>query len=209
MSRIVIAGAGDFGREVASWLETDDGYRGQDEVVFIDDNPDSLAAHPRLATRLIGSMQDYVCELNDRVLMGVSGPAAKRRIAGLLESRGVVFSTFIHRSAIRALSATVGEGSVICPNAVISSDARIGRFVTANVFSSIGHDASVGDYASLMSHVDVTGWVNVGEDCFLGSHASVLPRVVVEAEATVGAGSVVIRRVVRGSTVVGVPARRL
>lgn len=209
MSRVVIVGAGDFGREVAAWLAHDEVFRGNDDVVFIDDDPEVLARHPRLASQLVGSIREFVPGHGDRILMGISNPRVKRDVVGLLGARGVTFSTFVHRSVICAESAEVGQGTIVCPNAVISSDARLGQLVTVNVSASVGHDATVGDFASLMSHVDVTGWVSIGESCFLGSHASVLPRVKVEPESTVGAGSIVIRRVARGTTVMGVPARRL
>ena len=61
----------------------------------------------------------------------------------------------------------------------------------------------------LSAHVDLTGFVSADEGAFFGSHASVLPKVHVGAFAKVGAGSVAVRHVPAGTTVMGVPAKRI
>ena len=55
----------------------------------------------------------------------------------------------------------------------------------------------------------MTGGVQLAEGVFMGSHAVVVPKVTVGAYAVIGASSVVIRKVASGSTVFGVPAKRI
>jgi len=209
MNRVVVVGAGDFGREVAAWIRSDAVFLNGDTVYFIDDNPQALSRHPHLVGQLIGPISSFSPAPGDRIVVGTSSPDTKVHFAELLTTRAASFTTFVHHSVIRADSSFIGEGSVICPNVVIASDARIGGLATLNIGSTVGHDAIVGDYASIMSHVDVMGWTKIGRGAFVGSHASVLPRVEVESESVVGAGSVVVRRVERGATVMGSPARTL
>lgn len=209
MNRVVVVGAGDFGREVAVWLKHDRLFMGSDTLVFIDDNTEAFARHTDLQASLIGSIEAYEPLQGDRVLMGISNPATKKIVDNKLSSRNVQFSTFIHNSVIVAYDATVSNGCIICPNATVASGAFIDRLVTINISSTVGHDAHLGAYSSLMSHVDITGWVSTGECCFFGSHASILPRTFIGSNSKVGAGSVVIRRVAEDSTVMGVPARKI
>lgn len=209
MSRIIILGAGNFGRELFSWLEDDVGYRGDSELVFADDTSDPLARHGCLQVHLIGPIDSLVYSPSDRVLMGMTEPGGKRRVHERLARRSIRLATFVHRTATVAARSDLGEGAVVCPMAVVGPFVRLGSAVTVNLAATIGHDAQIGSYSSLMSHVDVTGWCVIGEEVFLGSHATMVPGRVIEDRATIGAGSVVVRRVEAGTTVFGVPARRL
>ena len=92
---------------------------------------------------------------------------------------------------------------------MLTSDIRVGRFVTVNNCATIGHDAVVGDYTSLSCHADITGFCKVGEGVFFGSHGGMIPSTSVGDWALVGAGSMVIMAVPPGATVVGVPAKRI
>lgn len=209
MGRAVVAGSGDFGRDVVAWLLHDNQFLGDDEIVMLDDNELALALHPRLQARYAGTISDYKPVPGDRLLMGIASPAIKKRLSTWAEERGIEFSTFIHSSVIVASGAQIGCGSIICPNAVISTSTNLGRLVTVNLATTVDHDATVGDFSSLMNQVDITGWARIGESVFVGSHATVLPQVRVGNEAVIGAGSVVRNDVLPSTTVAGVPARNL
>jgi sugar O-acyltransferase (sialic acid O-acetyltransferase NeuD family) len=207
MSRIIIVGAGDFARELESWIHHDDEFSKGADTFFIDDDSRALEKFPRVKDRLLSPIHSFTPQIGDRMVLGVSNPKLKQVIVELFLSNSIELTTFIHHSVITAEDSVIGRGSVMCPGSVVSVGARIGSFVTVNLHATIGHDARIGDYSSLMSHVDVTGRSVLGKGVFMGSHSIVLPGVIVEEGATVGSGSVAIRRVAQGSTVFGVPAR--
>lgn len=209
MGRVVVAGSGDFGRDVVAWLLHDRQYLGAHEILMLDDSESALAFHPQLQAHYSGTISDYEPAPGDRLLMGISSPTAKRKLSRWAEGKRIEFSTFIHHSAIVAGGAQIGQGSIICPNAVISTSAVLGKLVTVNLATTVDHDATVGDFTSLMNQVDITGWARIGEGVFIGSHATVLPQVRVGDEAIIGAGSVVRNDVPPSTTVAGVPARIL
>jgi serine acetyltransferase len=91
----------------------------------------------------------------------------------------------------------------------LTANVTLGSFVAVNVYSTIGHDASLADGCTLSGHCDVTGGATLREGVFMGSHAAVLPRIEVGAYARIGAGSIVTRRVAPASTAFGVPARTI
>lgn len=208
MKRLVLAGAGGFGREVFSWAATN-GPRGLwREVVFIDDNAQALA-ETAFPARIDGPIADYRPAEDDVAAITVGDPATKKRLHQVLASRGTRFATLIHPSAVVGATSEIGEGCIVCPGCVVTANAQVGRHVTLNVYATVGHDAVVADYSTIGGHADVTGGACLGEGVFLGSHAVVAPRVRVGAFAVIGAGSVALRNVGDRTTVLGVPGNNL
>lgn len=212
MSRLIVVGAGDFAREVL-WIARDliaGGTVTWSLGGFLDDDIEGAQRRLRqsgVQLPILGRTSTYAPDANDVFACAIASPDAKLRICESLKERGAKFVNIVHPTAIVAPSARMGVGVVICHHTVISVDVVVGSFVALNVSSSVGHDAVIGDGCTLSAHVDITGHVVVGRGVFLGSHASVLPGVKVEDFSVVGAGSVAIRRVKTGTTVMGVPAK--
>ncbi len=210
MSRLVIVGAGPFGRELYGWVRRSVGFLREGETVgFLDDDDQALSGFSSLGDRYLGTIVEYRPSPDDRCLMSLASPESKQTVAKRLLAVGAKFTTFVHESVILNDHVTIGIGSVICPNVVLSCYAKVGDFVTINLSTTVGHDAEVGSFSSLMAHVDITGNASLGEFVFVGSHATVLPGTRVGERAVIGAGSAVIRRVSPRSTVLGVPARQI
>lgn len=207
--RLLIVGAGSLGREVHGWIRNDRAWKGTAFGGFLSDDPNSLASHPHYSPGIIGPVQSFVPLAGDRLVMAISDPKSKLILADLLESKGGAFVPYVHPTAILSDHVKLGRGVVICPNVVVSCDAAIGDFATINIGCTIGHDVVLGRGATLSAHVDITGFASVGEGAFFGSHASILPRAKVGAYAKVGAGTVVLRSVNPGATVMGVPAKQI
>ena len=210
VKRLLIVGAGDFGRELFCWMTTDARHGVEWEVAgFLDDNPDALAACPQYSPGVVGAISDYTPSNNESLIMAIAAPAARLRIAEELTSRGAEFETWIHPTVIESRFHSVGRGSVICPNSIISCDVTIGEFVILNLGVAVGHDAVIGDGCTINSHSDITGHVRIGRGTFLGSSVSIIPHVTVGENCTIGAGSTVVRRVRTGNTVMGDTAKRI
>lgn len=176
---------------------------------YLDDNLEALRDYLGYEPGVVGTIKDYRPQTGDGLIMAIANPKDKLETARRLETLGGEFQTFVHPSVLMGRHVTIGRGTVICPNAVVSCDAVLGEYVTINIGCSIGHDVILGAGTTLSAHVDVTGFAKVGEGSFFGSHAAVLPRAKVGAWAKVGAGSVVLRNVKEGATVMGVPAQQI
>ncbi len=207
--RVILVGAGGFGREVISWAADAHIHKNFPKIFgFLDDNSNALNNFSYGITCL-GDFESYQPHADDVFLLGVANPTIKDKAVKLLKSKGGMFITLIHPTAVIAKTAAIGEGAVICPFALISADTKIGDFVTINVMSSIGHDSVIGDYSTLSGHVDITGQVVVGESVFFGSGVKVVPRIKIHSGAKIGAGCTVMRSVSAGTTVYTTPARKL
>lgn len=215
-NKLVIMGAGGFGREVYAWLldsiKTGDCSATDDTVWeiagFIDDVSNAPDIFPGLPP-ILAKIDEFVPGPNTYVVCAIANPAAKKLLTERLLGKGVQFFTLIHPTVVIGTNVVIGQGAVICPFTVLSTDLVVGDFVTINSSCTIGHDTRIADFCTLSGHCDVTGGVTLLEGAFLGSHAVIVPKVVVGEYSVVGAGSVVIRKVAPGVTVFGVPAKRI
>lgn len=211
MKNIVIIGAGDFGKEVA-WLI--DGINGvvptYNILGFLDDNANKEGATIngikclgpiRLLSRL--TKTDDVC-----AVIAIQHGQVRKAIVESLPSFSR-WETLIHPSANISNLAKIGAGCIICAGCNISVNVTISDQVLMNLSVTIGHDCSIGNYASMMSGVVVSGHVVLKEAAYLASNCTIVPGMKIGANAKVGAGSVVIRNVREGTTVMGVPAKLL
>lgn len=203
MQRVLILGAGGFGREVLAWVKTTWDCR---DIGFLDDNPQA-GNDPRLRAPVIATFQAYQPRPDDLFLCAVGDPNLRHAMITSLKTRGGRFGTLIHPTALVAEGARIGEGVLICPFALISADAEVQDGAAIYYHSSIDHDATVGAWSQISAHCDITGGATLGNKVFMGSHACVLPRIKVGNEAVIGAGAVVNRDVPAGVKVVGVPAQ--
>jgi sugar O-acyltransferase (sialic acid O-acetyltransferase NeuD family) len=207
MDRLMILGAGGFGRELCGWLRSIQPAQSRWELAgFLDADPRALD-DTGMDLPILGDPATFVPAAGDLLACGIGNPQLKRRLVTGLEQRGAAFLTVVHSSVIVGPACQLGRGCVLCPQVVVTTNVRLGDFVTLNVASTIGHDATVGSWSTINGHADVTGKCTLAQFVFLGSHAVVVPGKAVGQNSVVGAGSVVVRNVPPGCTVFGSPAR--
>ncbi len=203
---LIIIGAGGFGREVYAWArEAFDFGREWRFRGFLDDNPRALDGmdYPPI----LGDIGSYTPGEEDYFLCGLGKPELKKKVVEVLLKKGARFTSLVHPTVVIGNHVELGAGVILCPRVVVTSDIRLGDFVTLNVGSAVGHDSVVGAFTQTSAFCDITGGVSVGEGVFMGSHAAILPRVKVGDFAVIGAGSVALRNVPAGKTIYGNPAR--
>ncbi len=205
--RLILAGGGGFGRELASWADHCAAAGSLPALAgFIDDRPEAMAGH---GTPWLGGFADYRVETGDLFLLAVGNPATKARMVASLRERGGRFARLIHPSAVLGRNQQHGEGVIMAPLSMNTADTQLGDFVTLLSFSGLGHDASAGDFTTISSHVDVMGGAKVGRRVLIGSGARIMPGVSVGDDARIGAGGLVLRSVKEGTTMFAQPAKRL
>lgn len=207
-ARIVIAGAGGFGRELYAWIKGSPRYvdeREVSEIVFIDD----AVPEVEVPAPVLGTVDEYPPHADDLVLCAIGIPSVRRRVVESLARRGAVFSTFIDDRAVIGSNVSIGKGSIVCPGSVITSDIELGEQVHVNINCSIGHDVRVGDFATMSPACNLMGGVIVEDDVFMGVGATVIPRKRLGARSVIGAGSVVVKNVPSDVTSFGNPSRTI
>lgn len=204
--RILIVGAGGFGREVLHWAR--DAWPDQAATIagFLSADPGVLGDHA-LEVPILGDPAAYMPEPGDGFLLAIGIPGVRRRVAEDLEQRGATFLTLVHPSAIVLPTAMIGNGSIICPYAIVSDSVRLGRFTLMNYHSSLGHDASTGDFSVLSPYSTLGGGAAIGADAFLGLHATVGPGTRIGSRSKVSANSAALHDCPAGTLIHGVPGR--
>jgi sugar O-acyltransferase (sialic acid O-acetyltransferase NeuD family) len=205
--RVIVVGGGGFGREIICWVH-DCVAAGKLPALggYIDDEVEAL---PGYDVERVGTIQDYQPQSGDRFIVAMGEPSKKRKVVEMLQERGAQFATLIHPTCTIVRTATIGEGVILCPYAMMMPDSRADRFVSILNYSGLGHDAVAGEFTSLSSVVDVTGRCVIGKDVSIGSGARLLPGIKVGDGATIGAGAIVVRSVKPGMTVYAAPAKTL
>ena len=209
MKNLIIIGAGGFGREVYHWALDSPQYKKEWVIKgFLDDDLKASQEHP-LPVPVLEKLNDYTIAEDDVFVCALAKPEIKKKVVQAILGRGGRFTNLVHPSIQMGSNIHLGVGVIICPNTVLTTNIQLGDFVALNLFCAIGHDAVIADYCHLSSYSEVCGHAQLEEGAFLGTHSSVLQSLTVGAYATVGAGSVAIRNVKPGRTVIGVPAKEL
>jgi sugar O-acyltransferase (sialic acid O-acetyltransferase NeuD family) len=206
MKDLIIAGAGGFGREALALAKTLNSIEPQWNIRgFINDVPDALDG-VKCSHGIIGTIKDWQPSDNEVFVMGVSSPAGKEKIAGILKAKGARFVTLVHPLALVSEYVTMGEGCIINGRSSIGDNAVLGDFVNL-AGSMVGQDAVIGDFSTLTGYVNITD-AKLGKRVFVGSHAVILNRRKIGDDAYVCAGSIVFNNVKPGIKVFGNPAKK-
>lgn len=196
--RIIIAGAGRFGRELAAWLEA---YGGYDLLGFIDD-----------ASReadVISTAAEHRPIIGCEYVVAIGAASARLRVGRMLEALGCRLATIISPYAMLAQACGAARGALVLGNCSISSGVVFGRQVLVREFASVARDARLGDGAGIGAHAVVGPGAVIGSGAVLHAHCTVLPGVQIGDYADVGSGAVVTTDVEAGAMVAGNPARML
>jgi sugar O-acyltransferase (sialic acid O-acetyltransferase NeuD family) len=210
MSRLVIAGAGGFGREVLDIVEAVNSASPIfDFLGFVDDNDDlELEVLNRRGAAFLGAV-NVLADLDASYVIGIGLPSSRRSVHARIASWQRRPATLIHPASTVASEVVLGPGAVLAAGARISTNIQIGQHFHANPNATVGHDCTIGDYVTLSPGAHVSGSVTLGEGVLVGTGAVVIQGCTIGDWAVIGAGAVVVRDVAPGVTVAGVPARSL
>lgn len=204
MRDLVIIGAGDVGKFVAYHFSNLSEYR---LLGFLDDDKNkwgkSIADYS-----VLGDWTYLKRKKNISVILGVADPLSKLKIwNNLKEITGIEFPNLIHPKCWLGGNVTFGIGNIVYPGVTINYETKVKNFITINMNCAIGHNCILNDFVSLSPGVNLGGFTEISENSFIGIGANTIQSIKIGTQCTIGGGSMIIKNIPSGSTVVGNPGR--
>lgn len=207
--RAIGIGAGGHAKVLLETLQA----RGDVQVVGLLDADPALKGSEVLGVRVLGGddMLEHLHKEGVRhAFLGVGGTgdnSARRRLFELAKKSGFQLLSVVDASAVVSPSASLGEGTCLCPGSIVAAGAKLGRNVIVNTGAVVEHDCELGDHVHVASGAVLAGGVLVGDGAHIGAGASVKQGVRIGSEALVALGAAVVEDVPDGAIVAGVPAK--
>lgn len=216
LTPLVIIGAGGFGREVA-WLvrEINRACPTWELLGFVESRPE-LQGQTVGGYAVLGGnecLEELVSKHGTdlHAVLAIGTSSTRRKIVRSLTYLNLKYATLVHPSVLMekdgGMAVRVGAGSIICANNILTVDVRIGEHVIINLACTVGHDAVVGDFGTLLPTANISGNSVLGEGVLIGTGSQILEGRTIGEGTIVGAGSVVVKDLPPNCTAVGAPAK--
>jgi UDP-perosamine 4-acetyltransferase len=204
--RVIVWGAGGHGKVIVDALLASESCT---VVGILDDDKAKagtkvlgvLVSHSSADLKALSETLDF-----DHVVIGIGDNYARYKKFQQVKSRGLKAMNVIHPSAHISRFVKLGVGITILAGAVINPGTVIEDNVCVNTAASIDHDNILEASCHIFPNATLTGGVRVGQFAYVGSGAVVAPNLILNKYSQVGAGAVVLKDVVEGALVAGVPA---
>lgn len=211
MNRIVIVGAGGFGRETLDiFEEINTKEKKWDIHGFVDDDPKISGTLIR-GYPVLGNVNWLIENVeNDlKAVIAIGDNKARKIVVEKLKNAGMSFCTIIHPSVIITPHVTIGEGGIICAGSILTNNIKLGEHVIVNLDCTIGHDTIIENFVNLSPGIHVSGNNTFREGVFVGTGAVTIQGVTIGEWSVVGAGAVVIKDITPRVVAVGIPAKEV
>ncbi|WP_064091690.1 acetyltransferase [Rossellomorea aquimaris] len=146
-------------------------------------------------------------DLDTRVVVAIGNNSIRKKIVKELNLPNEAFLTVIDSSSTISRTASIGNGTVVMPKAIINADSIIGDHCIINTGAIVEHENTVESYAHISPNATLTGNVTIREGVHIGASATVIPGLEIQEWSVIGAGSTVIQPIPSHSKAVGSPAR--
>jgi sugar O-acyltransferase (sialic acid O-acetyltransferase NeuD family) len=206
--RIAFIGSGEMAKHIAHYMVEDDQF----EIAGYFDDYAPVGSivndYPILGT-LDSLEKAHAAGTFDQLINAIGFTRMEYRKETFERFSGKVpFATFIHSTALIDSTATIGEGVVIFPFALLYPGAVVEDNVFIQIRSSIT-DSHIKKHTMISGQVMVAGRSEVGECCNIGVSTTVSSDVKITNFVQTGAGTVVVKDIEESGVYAGVPSRKI
>lgn len=209
MKKLIIIGAGGFGREIAQYIDDINKLKCEYEILgYIDDDVSKIGLTYN-NIKVLGDMT-ILLELNTKyeiyVFCAIANPFIKMKKSKQIKEYGNKTINIIHPTSYISKYVTLGQNVLISPFCVLTTNIVIGDYVHINPQCGIGHDTTIDDYTTLYWSVNTGGFTHIGIAVELGTKTFIKQGIIIGDKVVSGAGAVIIKDVQSKAIVKGVPA---
>ena len=211
MKKIVIVGAGGFGREVEWLIKRINQVNPTYEMIgFVDDGKElgEKIGHSKViyTTDELSKIDEELC-----VTIAIGNAKVRKMIANKLSANpNLKFPNLIDPSVIfDEEEVTLGEGNIICGGTIMTVNINIGNYNIINLDCTIGHDDTMKDYITIYPSVNVSGNVVLNNCVEVGTGTQIIQGLSVAENTIIGASAAVVKNIEESGTYVGVPVKKI
>ncbi|MDR2153259.1 MAG: hypothetical protein LBO72_10620 [Helicobacteraceae bacterium] len=209
--KVIIIGAGGFAIELYGYIMEKRARGNAIEVVGFcakGDNGQTLKKYA-LSHLYLGDYENTEFDSDLSFLIAIGQPRIRKNIYETFKALGRKTPNFIsHGCRVNESALDMRGGNIFCPGSG-GYFYKIGECNLFNLYTSLGHDAEIGDFNVLSSYCDITGHCKIGSLNFFGSSASMLPSASIGDNNKISAGSVVYKGCKNNTIMHGNPARSM
>jgi sugar O-acyltransferase (sialic acid O-acetyltransferase NeuD family) len=206
---MIVVGAKGMAKELLEIIFSELQFK-EEEILFFDNlnNHQGKLYGKFSILKSFEEVEDYFKNNNNSFTLGLGNPQLRQKmVEKFTELGGLLTSIVSSKAKIGSFNTSLGKGCQIMQGVVITNDVKLGMGVLVNLNTTISHDCEIGDYTEIACGVTIPGRCKIGNNVFIGSNATLNPDITIGDNAIIGAGSVVIKNVPEGCTVVGNPAK--
>lgn len=206
VKKLVIFGAGDFGREIMYAARENNKKEIFETIAFVVDEHVGSQIGGKLEGIEIISLNDATKRLDDETyfIIGIGNASVRKKVFEEISvvAPGAKYATIVHNSAVIMPNVVIEEGVFIAPHTTIAIGSHLKRHSAINQNVSIGHDTVVGEYSVVSPGCVLSGRTRIGSMTFLGSNVVTYPKVSIGSDCSVSASTVVARNLKDNNTLV-------
>jgi len=180
------------------------------QLVFVDDTPpdSSMNGHKVMTYANWLTLPAQSRHIN----IAIANSTVRQNLVERCHHNGVQFFEVRAANVVQMDNVQIGEGAILSPFVMLTSNIQIGMHFHANIYSYVAHDCIIGDYVTFAPSVKCNGNVVIEDHAYIGTGAIIKQGepgrpLVIGRGAVVGMGAVVTKSVAPGATVIGNPAR--
>jgi sugar O-acyltransferase (sialic acid O-acetyltransferase NeuD family) len=210
MKKIVIYGAGGFGKEVL-WLIENINASCNDYwkiLGFVDDikSEEFVGGFPILGNK------SWFEQNKEKIYVAcaVGDSQSRYDMYKFLEKfSNISYTYLIDPSVVMGNNLHIEDKTIICHGCNIMSDAHICEGVVINIRSAIGHDSYLSPYCTCLVHTIIAGGVKIGTLSTIGSGSFIKEGISVGDSVKVAPLSSVLKDILKSGVYSGNPARQM
>jgi sugar O-acyltransferase (sialic acid O-acetyltransferase NeuD family) len=125
------------------------------------------------------------------ILITLGDPNIKKKVYEELKyNKKIKLASYISKEVL-ILNSKIGNGVIIYPNTIISSDCQIKNNVLIGANTSIGHDCLIGDFVSITFNCAIGGNTKIGKLSYIGSNSVLRDEIKIGKNCIIGMGSII------------------
>jgi len=209
MRKIVIYGAGGFGKEIHQLIDIiNNRVYTWDLIGFIDD--EKLQGSYINGIPVLGGVEQInLISENVSVVFAFANPVGMEKLLIKINNNFINYPNLIHPDVYFDIKFNeIGIGNIITQGCLFTRNIFIGNFNIFNTRVCVGHDVTIGDLNVFQPNVQISGNVKIGNKNYWGVNSIVLAFKKIGNSNTIGAASLLINNITDSSSYFGVPAMK-